>query len=53
MTSDDERVAFLKTFARVLGYERCGAALEAWNDDPDLAILDVTRWKSSWASKPL
>jgi hypothetical protein len=39
--SEDERMAFITTFAGVVGNERCAAALEAWSDDPDLAILDI------------
>jgi hypothetical protein len=38
--SEEDRFAFLKTAAHVLGPERCAAALEAWDDDPELAILD-------------
>jgi hypothetical protein len=40
--TEKDRMAFITTFARVVGAKRCGAALEAWNDDPDLTtILDV------------
>jgi len=38
--SEQQRMAFLTTFARVLGRERCATALEAWSQDPDLTILD-------------
>jgi hypothetical protein len=39
--NEEDRMAFLTTFFRVVGGKRCAAALEAWNLDPDLGILDV------------
>ncbi len=35
-----ERLAFLKTAAHVMGYERCGAALNTWEGPGVDAFLD-------------
>jgi hypothetical protein len=37
--SAEDRLAFLWTAALVMGYERCAAALDAWDDTPRLEVI--------------
>lgn len=48
--SEDDRMAFLKTAAEVMGYERCSAALNAW-DDLD-TVLDQRKLEVVLATTP-